>query len=106
MRVLFDHGTPVPIRNLLDPHQIETAYERGRSQLSNGDLLAAAQLEGFDVFVATDKNISSQQNLDGLPYAIVVLGSTSWPRIQRSSDTVKLAIDAATPGIISVIEIP
>ena len=106
MRVLFDQGTPVPLRNLLDSHQIETAYERGWSQLSNGDLLPAAESEGFDVFVTTDKNITSQQNLDGLPYVIVVLGSPSWPRIQRSSNTVKLAIDAATPGIISVIDIP
>ena len=106
MRVLFDQGTPVPLRNLLDSHQIETAYERGWSQLANGDLLAVAEREGFEVFVTTDKNIISQQNLDGLPFAIVVLSSTSWPRIRTASDTVKAAIDAATPGTVTEVSIP
>ena len=106
MRVLFDQGTPVPLRNLLDSHHIETAYERGWSQLANGDLLAAAEQEGFEVFVTTDKNINSQQNLDRLPFAIVVLSSTSWPRIQTASDTVQLAVDAATPGTITEVNIP
>ena len=106
MRVLFDQGTPVPLRNLLDSHQIETAYERGWSQLSNGELLAAAEREGFDVFVTTDKNIISQQNLDGLPFAVVVLSSTSWPRIYTTSETIKLAIDAATPGTVTEVNIP
>ena len=106
MRVLFNQGTPVPLRNLLDSHQIETAYERGWSQLSNGELLAAAEREGFDVFVTTDKNIISQQNLDGLPFAIVVLPSTSWPRIYTTSETVKLAVDAATPGTVTEVNIP
>ena len=106
MRVLFDQGTPVPLRHLLDSHQIETAYELGWSQLANGDLLAAAQWAGFEVFVTTDKNIISQQNLDGLPFAIVVLSSTSWPRISTASETVKLAIDTATPGTIIEVNIP
>ena len=106
MRVLFDQGTPVPLRNLLDSHQIETAHERGWNQLANGDLLAAAEREGFEVFVTTDKNIISQQNLDGLRFAIVVLSSTSWPRIHTASDTIKTAICAATPGAIIEVNIP
>ena len=106
MRVLFDQGTLVPLRNLLDSHQIETAYDRGWSQLTNGDLLAAVEREGFEIFVTTDKNIVNQQNLDGLPFAIVILSSTSWPRIRTASDTVKLAIDAAAPGTIAEVNIP
>ena len=42
MRILFDQGTPVPLRKLLNPHQVETAFERGWSTLTNGELLAAA----------------------------------------------------------------
>ena len=106
MRVLFDQGTPVPLRNFLDSHQIETAYERGWSQLTNGDLLAAAEREGFEVFVTTDKNLSSQQNIDGLPFAIVELSSTSWPRIQIAVASVILVIDAATPGTVTEVKIP
>ena len=29
MRVLFDQGTPVPLRRHLSDHRVETAYERG-----------------------------------------------------------------------------
>lgn len=106
MRFLFDQGTPVPLRNLLDSHQIETAYEMGWSQLSNGDLLAAAGRERFEVLVTTDKNIIDQQNLDGMPVAIVVLLSTRWPRIRSVSNAINSAIDAAAPGTITEVNIP
>ena len=42
MRVLFDQGTPAPLRHLLPSHEVSTAYERGWSTLKNGELLAAA----------------------------------------------------------------
>ena len=74
--------------------------------MSNGDLLAAAEQEGFEVFVTTDKNLRNQQNLGGLRIAIVVLSSTSWPRIQKVATAVKQAIDAASPGSFKEVEIP
>jgi hypothetical protein len=43
MRILFDQGTPVPLRQHLSGHQIETAHELGCSRLANGDLPAAAE---------------------------------------------------------------
>lgn len=52
MRILFDQGTPVPLRTHLGSHQIETAFERGWSTLKNGELLILAQQEGFEVLVA------------------------------------------------------
>jgi hypothetical protein len=29
MRILFDHGTPMPLRQRLSGHEISTAYEMG-----------------------------------------------------------------------------
>ncbi|MBI2987190.1 MAG: hypothetical protein HYY45_10540 [Deltaproteobacteria bacterium] len=106
MRILFDQGTPVPLRQILTSRQVETAFERGWSPLSNGDLLAAAEQEGFEVFVTTDKNLRDQQNLGGLRIAIVVLSSTSWPRIQKAAVAVKQAIDAALPGSFKEVGTP
>lgn len=77
MRVLFDQGTPVPLRKFLNPHEVETVFERGWSTLTNGDLLGRAEAEGFEVFVTTDKNLRNQQNLSGRRIAIVALSSTS-----------------------------
>ena len=106
MRILFDQGTPVPLRKLLSSHQVETAFERGWSTLTNGDLLEAAEQEGFEVFVTTDKNLREQQNFGGLRIAIVVLSSTSWPRIQKAAAVVKQAIDATLPGSFKEVSIP
>jgi len=43
MKLLFDQGTPVPLRKHLLNHAVETAYERGWSNLKNGDLLSQAE---------------------------------------------------------------
>jgi hypothetical protein len=99
VRILFDQGTPVPLREHLNSHQVETAFERGWSTLTNGELLARAESEGFEVFVTTDKALPNQQNFDGLRIAIVVLSSTSWPRIQEAAAAVALAIMPQCPVV-------
>jgi len=63
MKILFDQGTPVPLRKLLPDHSIITAYERGWQTLENGDLIAAAEADGFDIIITTDQNLKYQQNL-------------------------------------------
>ena len=106
MRILFDQGTPVPLRELLPQHEVSTAFERGWSQLKNGELLDAAEREGFGVFLTTDSKLKSQQNLSGRRIAIVALLTTSWPRIERAIPAVANAIAAATPGSYTEVEIP
>jgi hypothetical protein len=64
MRVLFDQGTPLPLRRLLQHHEVQTAYECGWSQLKNGELLDSAERKGFALLVTTDMNLRYQQNLD------------------------------------------
>jgi len=54
VKILFDQGTPVPLRAFLLPHEVVTAFEHGRDRLLNGDLLKAAERGGFDVLVTTD----------------------------------------------------
>jgi hypothetical protein len=38
VRILFDQGIPVPLRQSLARHQVTTACERDRSRLKNGEL--------------------------------------------------------------------
>jgi hypothetical protein len=42
-------------------------------------LLAAAEAEGFDVLLTTDKNMRYQQDLVGRRIAVAVLGLQQWP---------------------------
>jgi len=106
VRILFDQGTPVPLRRHLSTHQVETVFERGWSTLTNGELLAVAVRGGFEVFVTTDKNLRDQQNVGKLRIAVIVLSSTSWPRIEKAVAVVKRAIEAGIPGSFTDVEIP
>lgn len=105
MLILFDQGTPAPLRHALLGHVVETAYERGWSSLKNGELIAAAESAGFEVFVTTDKNLKYQQNLVNRTMAIVVLQSTSWPRIQRVLSQIADAVATASSGSYSEVSV-
>src|SRR5712692_8078040 len=84
MFVLFDQGTPVPIRPFLVEHTVQTTAQRGWDKLKNGELLNAAEDAGFDVLVTPDKNIRYQQNLKIHAIAIVVLGNAQWPVLRQA----------------------
>ena len=106
MRILFDQGTPVPLRRAFDGHIVETAFERGWSQLENGALIQSAESSGFDVYVTTDKNLRFQQNLTGRRLAILVLWTTSWPAIKPHADGVAVAALALQQGEIRELDRP
>src|SRR5438128_9159084 len=97
MRILFDHGTPVPLRRALSGHQIVTAYEVGWAELANGALLSVAEAE-FDVLITTDQSLRYQQNLVGRRLAILVLPTNSWPRIHAHIAQIVSAVDGLKPG--------
>ena len=105
MRVLFDQGTPAPLRHLLSRHEVSTAYELGWSTLNNGELLAVAEAQGLQVLVTTDTKLKYQQNLASRTIAIVVLGTTSWPRIKLAAELVVAAVDAAAPGTYAEVSV-
>jgi len=106
MRVLFDQATPVPIRPHLQGHDVRTAAQQGWDTLKNGELLAAAEADGFDVLLTTDKNMRYQQNLAGRRIAVVVLGRQQWPSLRPHVQRVVEAIKAAAPGSYTEIDFP
>jgi predicted nuclease of predicted toxin-antitoxin system len=106
MKLLFDQGTPVPLRSHLPSHIVETAYEKGWSNLKNGDLLNVAEAEEFDVLVTTDQNLRYQQNLSGRRIAVLVLLTANWPRIKKDAALVVQAIDNLHSGSYKEIDFP
>jgi len=105
MKVLFDQGTPVPLRNHLEGHEIDTAFELGWSSLRNGELLEAGEQGAYQVLISTDQSIRDQQNLSGRTMAIVVLLSTSWPNIQKRVRDIQAVVDMAAPGTYTEVTI-
>lgn len=105
MRILFDQGTPVPLRRHLHPRSVDTTAEMGWSELTNGDLLAAAEEAGFGILITTDQNLRYQQNLAQRKIGILVLMTTSWPRIQEKIGDVVAALNDLPPGGYTEVKI-
>ncbi len=87
MRILFDQGTPVPLRNYLGTHKVVTASEMGWSRLSNGQLLDAAEKQ-FDLLITTDKALRTQQDLSDRKLAVLILPFASWPRLKPNAEKI------------------
>ena len=105
MRLLFDQGTPVPLRRHLVGHSVDTAADRGWSDLDNGDLIERAEEDGYEVLITTDQNLRYQQNLNGLRLAIVVLLSTAWPDIRLHVEKILTAVADIRPGEVKEVPI-
>ena len=104
MKLLFDQGTPAPLRNHLPGHSVDTLMEKGWSGKDNGALLDLAEQEGYDVLVTTDQSIRHQQNLTGRRIRIVVLLANAWPAVRLRTKEIAEAIATAQPG--DVVEVP
>ena len=106
MLILFDNGTPSPLRHALEDHNVVEATDRGWDRLGNGELLAEAEAAGFEVLITTDKNMRYQQNLTHGKIAFVVLGNQQWPVLRRYASKVVDAVEASTPGSYTEVDIP
>ena len=104
VKILFDHGTPAPLRRHLPEHSVDRSAERGWELLENGELLRRAEADGYEVIVTTDQNIRHQQNLTDLRLAIIVLLTPAWPRVRHRTDEIQRAIEESKPG--EVREVP
>ena len=105
MKILFDQGTPRPLREHLHGHSVDTVAERGWSGLGNGDLIEEAEQKGYEVLITTDQNMRYQQNLTDRRLAIVVLLSTAWPYVQPRIDDIRLVLDEIRPGELREVPI-
>jgi len=106
MLILFDNGIPAPLRHALKGHVVVEAIDRGWDRLLNCELIATAEAAGFEVLLTTDKNMRYQQNLKGRKIAFVVIGNQQWPVLHRYVERVVAAVNAATPGSYTEVDIP
>jgi len=75
VKVLLDECVPRKLKFAFADagHECRTASEAGFSGLENGELLAAATTESFDVIITVDRNIRHQQNIPNLKIALLVI---------------------------------
>jgi hypothetical protein len=72
MKVLLDECVDWRLSRDIVGHEVKTARQMGWTAIKNGELLTLAS-EQFDGFVTVDRNLSFQQNLNGLSIAVFVL---------------------------------
>jgi hypothetical protein len=106
VRILFDQGTPVPLRQFLSPHDVETVFERDWHRLKNGELLEVAESHAFSVFITTDQHLREQQALGDRNLAIVVLLTTDWGIIRDHTDRVSAALANLSKGAYVEVAFP
>ena len=106
MKILFDHGTPAPLRRDLHGHSVDTAAEKGWDRLINGELIDGAEQEGYEILITTDQSMKHQQNLGGRRLAIMVLLSNRWPDVQLQIEGIRAAINGIQPGELREVSIP
>ena len=85
---------------------METAYERGWAELTNGELLAAAESSGFQLLITTDKGIRRQQDWSARMLSLLVLSTNDWTRIRLSQSLVVAAAASIQTGTYAEVEIP
>jgi hypothetical protein len=84
MRILFDQG----------------------SSVTNGDLIRLDEQAGDELLITTDTNLRYQQNLRRRSIAILVLSTTSWPRIRKASKPIAMVIMEIEAGSYLELNIP
>jgi glutamate racemase len=85
---------------------VATAYELGWSTVTNGDLIRLAEQGGYELLITTDTNLRYQQNLKDRNLAILVLTTTSWPRIRQVTDRIVATIALIETGGYEELLIP
>jgi hypothetical protein len=105
-RILLDHCVPKPLRRWLSGHEVRTCHEEGWDAFLNGELIAAAEAAGFDVFITADKNLRYQQNIALRRLAIIELPTNRLSLLPFLVPALQQALTGATPGSYHEISLP
>ena len=81
------------------------AKGNGWETLSNGDLLNAAEQNGYEIFNTADQSIRFQQNLAHRRLSVLVLIGNAWPRVRERIADIQAEINKLEPGEYRELEI-
>jgi hypothetical protein len=99
LKVFFDEDVPRKLARFLPPHhEIANFVSMAWGCVKNGALLKLIEQESFQVFLTGDKNMPSQPQLKGRPFAVLVMSAINWPVVEPHVDKIVTAIDAAEIG--------
>jgi predicted nuclease of predicted toxin-antitoxin system len=77
MKILLDECLPRKLKGSSASHECQTVPDALLAGTKNGELLAIAEQQGFEVFLTRDKGIEYEQNLARHRIAIIILRAKS-----------------------------
>ncbi|MDR2676304.1 MAG: hypothetical protein LBC18_15935 [Opitutaceae bacterium] len=103
MKIILDENVPLPLGRFFPGHEVSTVQREGWAGAQNGDIIGL--VDGvFDVLVLADKNLRYQQNLQHRRAALVELPANRWPLLKLIAAKITGAVERATPGSYTVVE--
>jgi len=106
VRLLLDQNLPRALGRLLPGHDVVSAADMGWEELSNGELLSAAEEAGFAAMLTADQNIRYPQNLNGRRLALAVPSTNHWPTPQAGVGRVLEALTGVGEGSYVAVNLP
>jgi hypothetical protein len=103
LRVLIDECLPVQRRHAFAGHDARTVVHMAWRSLKNGELLSAAEREGFDVFVTADAGIPKNHDLAGWHLAVVVVPTNRRKVLDSITALVRKMAEEVVPGECRII---
>jgi hypothetical protein len=105
MRVLLDNNVHYRFGGLIQGHDVLHVQDIGWEQLRNGDLIDAAEREGFEVIVTGDKQMQHQQAISSRRISIMILNSLflKWEYIAPLAPMINEALNHCSPGSFFII---
>jgi hypothetical protein len=104
LKVLLDEDVPQKLARLLRGHEIHTVVGMEWGGIKNGELLTLIEREGFNVFLAGDKNMQDQQRLEDRSFAVLIMSAINWPVVRPHVLHISAAPDDARPGTVNTID--
>lgn len=104
MKVLLDENLPHRLRHRLGSHEAFTVSYMGWAGLKNGELLKAAEDDGFEVFVTGDQTLSYEQNLTGRRISVLILSTIDRDILKTNAPLIAAALDTVTQGSVQQVE--
>lgn len=99
VRVCLDENMPLPLRFVLDAHEVSSVRSEGWAGKTNGELLNLLA-DRFDVLLTSDRSIAHQQNLVGRNVSVVVVPTNNLTVLRASAIALRVTLDelAAHPN--------
>jgi predicted nuclease of predicted toxin-antitoxin system len=105
MKILLDECLPLDLRHSFPCHDAHTVQWAGFKGKQNGELLRAAEADGYDVLLTVYQGIPRQQSIAGRRLSIVVVRSLTnqIEDLLPLVDAIAEALDTIRPGQIVTV---